>query len=202
MASFKEGIDKWKSRKWYQKAGDIFFWLLLISMIIPGPRKFVATTVNKLALHLKHPSVSKDQNAYQMSDEDYNWDIRTMDDVQVDGNSLQGEVIFLNFWGTYCPPCIAEMPEIQKLYNDYGDKVKFILISAESPEKIQNFLQSREYDLPSYTGGRSMPEALSVRSIPTTFLISRDGKIVSKKVGAAAWNSKATRKALDQLIAK
>jgi hypothetical protein len=92
------------------------------------------------------------------------------------------------------------MPEIQGIYNDYKDKVKFILVSAESPQKVQNFLDGRGYDLPSYYGGKGMPEALSVRSIPTTFIISRDGRIVSKKVGAADWDSKATRRVFDTLL--
>jgi len=200
MASLKERIEKWKTRKWHQKAGDIFFWVLLIALLIPGPRKFVATNANKVMLYLRTPSIAKDVNTYQLSEAEMVWDIRAEDGEILTPEDLKGEVIFLNYWGTYCPPCIAEMPEIQKIYNDYGDRVKFILVSAESKEKVTNFLENRGYDLPAYFGGRSMPEALSARSIPTTYIISREGKIVSKKVGAANWDSKATRKVFDALL--
>jgi len=200
MASIKERFDKWKARKWHQKAGDIFFWVLLIMLVIPGPRKVIATNLNKVMLHLRRPSISNDAGTYQLSAGEYQWNITDGDGIPVAPEDLQGEVIFLNFWGTYCPPCIAEMPEIQGIYNDYRDKVKFILVAAESPQKVQNFLDSRGYELPSYYAGSGMPEALSVRSIPTTFIISRDGKIVSKKVGAADWDSKATRRVFDTLL--
>jgi thiol-disulfide isomerase/thioredoxin len=200
MTPIKERIQKWKSRKWHQKAGDIFFWVLLILLIIPGPRKFVATGTNKVFLHFRKPTLTNESKVYQMKDSDYQWDIRDQDGSFLIPESLRGEVLFLNFWGTYCPPCIAEMPEIQKLYNDYGKRVKFILVSAEAPEKVQSFLSSRGYDLPSYYGGRNMPEVFSVRSVPTTFIISGDGKIVTKKIGAADWDSRATRKIFDHLL--
>ncbi len=200
MAPIKERIKKWKLRKWHQKAGDIFFWALLVMMLIPGPRKFIATGVNKAILNFRRPSMLQEEKAYQLTEADYTWDVRSSEGTSLDPESLMGEVVFLNFWGTYCPPCIAEMPEIQSIYNDYSDRVRFVLVSAESPEKVQNFLTSREYDLPSYYGGRNMPEAFSVRSVPTTFVISRDGKIVMKKVGAADWDSKAMRRVFDELL--
>jgi thiol-disulfide isomerase/thioredoxin len=200
MASIKERFNKWKTRKWYQIAGDIVFWVLLVMILIPGPRKIIATNMNKVMLHLRRPSIANEANTYQLSESEYNWNITDAAGLPVTPEDLIGEVIFLNFWGTYCPPCIAEMPEIQKIYNDYKDKVKFILVSAESPQKVQNFLDSRGYELPSYYAGSSMPEALSVRSIPTTFIISRDGRIVSKKIGAADWDSKATRQVFNTLL--
>jgi len=200
MASIKEKFEKWKLRKWYQKSGDIFFWGLLVLMLIPGPRKHIATGVNKAFLHLRRPTMVEEKNAYRLTETDYQWDIRNSEGYLLDPAALEGEVIFLNFWGTYCPPCIAEMPEIQSIYNDYSDKVRFILVSAEAKEKVEFFLNSRNYTLPGYYGGRNMPEPFAVRSIPTTFIISRDGKIVLKKVGAADWDSKSMRRIFDQLL--
>ncbi len=202
MASLKERLDKWKQRKWYQKLGDIVFYLLIISLLIPGPRKFVATNVNRVALHLKKPSIAREQNAIQLTDDDFSWDVRDAEGIPLAPRDLKGKVIFLNYWGTFCPPCIAEMPEIQEIYNEYGDRVMFILISAEPTGKVHNFLEQHGYDLPAYFGGRNMPEKLSVRSIPTTFILSKEGKIVTRKVGAANWNSRATRKIFDELLAR
>ena len=200
MATIKERIEKWKNRKWHQKAGDVFFWLLLIMLIIPGPRKFIATNANKAMLHLRRPAIGNLDKSYQLSSEEYTWDIRNAEGELLDPEQLKGEVIFLNFWGTYCPPCIAEMPEIQGIYDAYGDRVKFILVSAESVEKVKSFLADKDFNLPDYFGGRKMPGILTASSIPTTYIISHDGKIVSKKVGAADWNSKATKKVFDELL--
>ncbi len=200
MASIKEKYLKWKMRSWYQKGGDIFFWGLLVLLLIPGPRKHIATGINKVFLHLRRPSLIQERDAYRLTEADYVWDISNADGEKLDPGLLKGEVIFLNFWGTYCPPCIAEMPEIQNIYNDYKDKVRFILVSAEPIEKVETFLASRNYDLPGYYGGRNMPEPFSVRSVPTTFIISEDGRIVLKKVGAADWDSKSMRRIFNQLL--
>lgn len=182
--------------------GDIVFWLFLVMLIVPGPRKFIATNLNKVMLHLRHPSIENYDKAYQLSAGEYNWDIYNESGQPVTPEDLKGKVIFLNFWGTYCPPCIAEMPEIQEIYDEYSDEVMFVLVTAENPEKVGSFLDDKGYDLPVFFGGRQMPEALSVRSIPTTFIIGKDGRIVTKKIGAADWNSRATRKVFNELLTK
>ncbi|MCF8225913.1 MAG: TlpA family protein disulfide reductase [Bacteroidales bacterium] len=202
MASLQERLNKWKARKWHQKMGDIVFWLFLVMLIVPGPRKFIATNLNKVMLHLRHPSIENYDKAYQLSAGEYNWDIYNESGQPVTPEDLKGKVIFLNFWGTYCPPCIAEMPEIQEIYDEYSDEVMFVLVTAENPEKVGSFLDDKGYDLPVFFGGRQMPEALSVRSIPTTFIIGKDGRIVTKKIGAADWNSRATRKVFNELLTK
>ncbi|HKK62717.1 MAG TPA: TlpA disulfide reductase family protein [Bacteroidales bacterium] len=202
MQALKERYEKWKLKKWYSKLGDILFYLFIIAILIPGPRKFVATNVNKVILHIRKPSIGNEESAYQLSKQEYNWDIVDERGNAVLPEDLMGEVVFLNFWGTYCPPCIAEMPEIQAAYDGYGDRVKFILVSAEDPEKVNRFLKSKNYNLPTYYGGRNLPDPLSISSIPTTFIISKNGKIISRKVGAADWNSRATRKVFDELLAR
>jgi thiol-disulfide isomerase/thioredoxin len=200
MPALNERFEKWKSRKWHQKAGDIFFWLLLILLIIPGPRKFIATNVNKVMLNLRNPGMIKEDRQVRLSEKDYQWPVADEQGSFVSPETLQGEVIFLNFWATWCPPCIAEMPEIQELYDAYGDRVKFMLVTNESPSKVQQFLSARDYDLPIHYGGNPMPSALKVNSYPTTYIISADGRIVSMKKGAANWNSRATRRMLDKLL--
>lgn len=200
MATVKERFDKWKSRKLQQKIGDVVFWIFLILMLIPGPRKAIATGMNKVMLNIRKPTMVNAEKAIQLSPDDFVWDIQDKNGTNLSPEELTGEVIFLNFWGTYCPPCLAELPEIQGLYDTYKDKVKFVLVSGEAPEKVESFLAARNHALPSYYGGRSLPSALSIKSVPTTYIISRDGKIVSKKVGAADWNSKATHKMLDELL--
>ena len=74
MATLKERFNKWKeTRSKWQKAGDVFFWLLLILLIIPGPRKVISTSVNKLMLNVKNPGIEKDENQQQLHDLDYDW---------------------------------------------------------------------------------------------------------------------------------
>ena len=73
-------------------------------------------------------------------------------------NDTKGEVVLLNFWATWCPPCIAELPSMQKLYNDYKDKVRFVFVTNEDKATIEAFLAEKGYDLPIYTSVTAIPE--------------------------------------------
>ena len=201
MATLKERFQKWKeTRSRWQKAGDIFFWLLLILLIIPGPRKVISTTVNRISLNVRNPSITKLENQPQLSDEDYKWNIRDENGKHISFESLREEVIFLNFWATWCPPCIAELPEIESLYNKFGEKVVFLLITNEDPDIVNAFLQKHSYDLPVYYSAAAPPSIFSGRAIPSTYIISGDGRIVTKKTGAANWDSRITAKIFKELL--
>lgn len=131
---------------------------------------------------------------------DYEWILEDMYGERVYFEDARGEVIVLNFWATWCPPCIAEMPSLQELYNAYGDQVKFMFVSQEEDEKIRAFLDKRGFDLPVYKPLSKIPPALYSRSIPATYVIDRDGRIRISKVGVADWNSDSVRGLLDELV--
>ena len=201
MPTIKERLIKWKeTRSVWQKITDILFWLLLILLIIPGPRKIVATGVNKVFLQVKTPGLEKEENQEYISDLDYGWVLAWDKNEPFYFSNTRNEVVFLNFWATWCPPCVAEMPEIQKLYEKYGDKVVFMLVTKESPEVVKAFMEKQGYLMPVFYMGTQPPEVLAHSSLPTTFIISKDGKVVTRKKGAAKWNSRATEKIFEGLL--
>ena len=113
---------------------------------------------------------------------------------------LKGKVIFLNYWATWCPPCRAEMPSIQQLYNDYNDKIAFIFITNDPKEKVVQFYQDKNHNFPTYQLASNPAPEISTRSLPTTFIIDKNGRIVTKEVGASNWNSTGYRKMFDALL--
>lgn len=131
---------------------------------------------------------------------DFNWQLVSMSGENLDFKSLSGKVILVNFWATWCPPCVAEMPGMQNLYDDYGDRVAFVFIARDDHERVVKFLKKKNLDLPVYYERTSPPEVLSTSSLPTTFLIDAKGMIRVDKVGAADWNSKKVRALLDSMI--
>jgi hypothetical protein len=92
------------------------------------------------------------------------------------------------------------MPNIQRLYAEYGEKVAFVLASQEDPETVRKFMEQHGYSLPSYRIIQNLPEKLQSPSIPTTFLIGPDGKILVKKTGAARWDGNFFTSYLDELL--
>lgn len=105
-----------------------------------------------------------------------------------DLGNLKGKVIFLNFWATWCPPCIAEMPGINKLYEKYKNDsdVVFILADADGDlAKSQKFMGRRKFSLPVYAFASEVPDVLFQGSLPTTIVFDRQGRIVYNEAGAA-----------------
>lgn len=112
-----------------------------------------------------------------------------------------GEVIFVNFWGTWCPPCRREMPSIQSLYEKYDGKVKFVTVAFEKrPGNLEPFIQKNNYTFPVYIAKSPLEPKMKARGYPTTFIIDKKGKIKAKDVGAADWNAPSVHKFLDKLL--
>jgi thiol-disulfide isomerase/thioredoxin len=201
MATLKERLIKWKeTRSVWQKVTDILFWLLLVLLIIPGPRKVIATGVNKVFLQVKTPGLIPEEEI--INDLEYGWVLAWDKNEPFYFSNSRNEVVFLNFWATWCPPCVAELPEIKELYEKWGDKVLFMLVSNEDPEVVKAFMEKHDYVLPVFYMDRSIkiPQTLEHGSLPTTFIISREGEIASKKKGAAKWNSRATERIFEELL--
>lgn len=109
----------------------------------------------------------------------------------VDLGDLKGKVIFLNFWATWCPPCLAEMPGVNKLYekfkNDEG--VVFILVDADGNlVKAQKFMDKKHYQLPVYMVDSEIPDQLFKGSLPTTVVFDKAGRISYNESGAANYD--------------
>lgn len=200
MPTLKERFNNWKNRSLWQKAGDTLFWILIILFLIPGPRKAILTTLNRGVLHMKAPRVIKEEKQAQLSDLDYNWVLAWGQNEPYYFSNLREKVVILNFWATWCPPCVAEMPELMSLYRKYGDRVAFVLVSSEKQEVVEAFMEKNKYLMPVFYMATPPPKALAFNAYPTTFIIARDGRIVSRKTGAVNWDSKATHRILDELL--
>ncbi len=112
----------------------------------------------------------------------------------------KGKVIFINYWATWCPPCRAEMPSIQSLYNDYKDKITFVFITSDEKSKVDKYYTENNFNLPTYNVLSNPAAQISTRSLPTTFVIDKKGNLAVKETGASNWNSSGVRKMLDNLI--
>ena len=134
--------------------------------------------------------------------EDYQWNLQTMNSEEISFSQSKGKVAIINFWATWCPPCIAEMPSFQKLYNDYGTNVDFYFVTSEEPERVHRFLTKHNYTFPVYLQQFEAPGQLQSTVLPTTYVISKNGKIAIKETGVADWNSKKTRNLVDRLLSE
>jgi len=106
----------------------------------------------------------------------------------VDIASLKGKVVLLNFWGPDCPPCIHELPDLEKLYQNYhieGLEIVGIAVAGSSPSKTlaRAAMAGLSYPLAIDRDGRLAQAAGGVMVTPTQVLIGRDGKVINKIEG-------------------
>lgn len=111
-----------------------------------------------------------------------------LENNEVDFSAFRGNVVFVNNWASWCPPCIAEMPSIQELKKKLADEdVVFVMVSFDQdPEKAKSFIRKRNFDFDIYFPGEKYPYPTS--SIPATFILDKSGKVVSQHIGMADYS--------------
>ncbi len=149
------------------------------------------------------PKALNEENRQQI--ENYDWKlINEENGTYFDFNDAKGKVVVVNFWATWCPPCIAEMPSIQKLYDhfDHKEEVVFLLVSNEDLEPVKSFKEKNKYSFDVYKPASDFEHLFTVRSIPRTYIIDKKGRIVIDKTGAVNWYSEAVIATISDLISE
>ena len=118
------------------------------------------------------------------------WALAQLDGTPLDSAALEGKLIFLHVWATWCPPCIAELPDIQQLVQSVSSEdVTFLLVSVDKEGgTVQQFLEENQYTLPVYRLSEKLPSSVQYNVIPTTFVIDPSGQIIYKHEGLAQYN--------------
>ena len=177
------------------------FLVLMAVLFGTGLYKPIASTIQRglLWTGIIKPDMSLDESKFERAD--YNVPLMSLNGERVFLSDFKGEVIFMNLWATWCPPCIAEMPNIQALYDSIeNDDINFVMLSLdEDPEKARAFIQKKGYTFPVYFYFGRRPGVYNSSVVPTTYIISPEGNIVSKKRGMANYDSDSFRKFLNEL---
>ena len=110
----------------------------------------------------------------------------------VDGSKFtlsenSGKVILLNFWATWCGPCVEEMPAFTKLYQEYGNQVKILCINCVEPkDTVDDFVQKNSYTFPiAYDENGIINRRYPTQGIPYTLVIGKDGTIRNIFLGSS-----------------
>lgn len=131
--------------------------------------------------------------------------LRDRNGEEINMADMEDKVVFINFWATWCPPCIAEMPNINKLYQQYkeDDGVVFLMISLDQDfEKAKAFVDKRSLDFNIYEPRSRMPNEFQTQGIPVTYVLDKAGEIAYKHVGMGNYNTQKFKDFLEELKAK
>ncbi len=120
----------------------------------------------------------------------------------VDILDLQGKVVFINFWASWCPPCLAEMPSLETLYQKYkaDQGIVFLFVDADGDiEAASAFIKKKNYHLPVFVPGSEIPVAYFSGSLPTTVILDKEGNAAFQHEGAADYANPKVTALIEQL---
>lgn len=174
-----------KSMKFIQKNifNALLIIILLLIVLVPDTKVFFIKGLMEIGFYKPKVEIPKENvdGLKGIRFKDVNGNL-------VDLGDLKGKVIFLNFWATWCPPCRAEMPSINKLYDQFKNDKDIIFIFADADgdlTKSSRFMADRKYTLPVYKVESNIPEQLFTGALPTTVIFDKQGRLSFKHEGVA-----------------
>ncbi len=100
-------------------------------------------------------------------------------------SDYKGKVVIIDFWATWCGPCVREIPHYIELQKEYGDSGLVVIgIALDAPERVEKFAEARKLNYPVAIGDKELANRYGgIKFIPTTFVIDQEGRIYKKYVG-------------------
>ncbi len=128
-----------------------------------------------------------------------------LDGRQVSLSALRGKVVMVHFWATWCPPCVDEIPTIDKLYRDsLGTDLEILAVSVDEggADAVGSFMQRNKLGLPVLLNpDRSVAGSYGTFKFPETYIVDRSGVVRIKVIGPHDWNDPTARKAIQDMLA-
>lgn len=164
--------------------------LALVLLFVPEAKAMMQQGLMKLGLF--EPKLEKVKPTTQpKSEANYTFEMVYADGKAINMEDLKGKVVFMNFWATWCPPCIAEMPSIQKLYDKVKDNNEIVILTVEvegKRDKVAKFMERKNLSLPVVYPNSSIPTEFFNGSLPTTVILDKKGNIAHTTIGMADYS--------------
>lgn len=175
---------------------NAIYLIVLISLsiiaFVPNVRNYLKETFFPIAAI---------EDAVTVDEADYDIVLKGINTDNTNLKNFKGKkMIFLNFWGTWCAPCRAEFPSIQKLYDAKNDKIDFVLIAMMDKEvEVRKFIKENNYTVPVYLAESPINDKILPKVFPTTFLLDKNGRILKKETSSKDWNAKSVHDFIENM---
>lgn len=202
----KLNVMKKKLITWSNVTAVILALLMIVLMVSPQAKAIMIEGLMKIGLF--KPPVENTEPAKAVSGRSNVAPGLLLKDSEgkvIDIKDQQGKVLFINFWATWCPPCIAEMPSINEMYARYKNNPKVMILEVDVDNDFSKsvpFMTKNNYQMPVYNIASELPQGFLSNAIPTTVIIDKTGTVVARHEGGADYTDQGFYKYLDGLIDK
>lgn len=191
--------NMWKYIK--QNLTTILLGLFVVLMIVsPGVKSWGLQQLMRTGLfNAKIESKISDAASSQPT----GFDFANINGVSQNTSTLRGKVVFVNFWASWCPPCRAELPSVQALYDKFKNNpdIFFLTISEDDDLSVAGqFLEKQHFSIPLYKTISGVPNQLYTGTLPTTIILDKQGNIRYQHEGFANYSSNKFLKEMEALV--
>jgi thiol-disulfide isomerase/thioredoxin len=163
---------------------------LLLFLIVPDAKSWVMKQLINVGLF--NARIQKEPVKKDSFDKRVDYAFIDAAGKPIGRDSLIGKIVFINFWATWCPPCRAEMPSLQSLYNKLRHDPDFVFLFVSEDESFEDaisYFRQRKFDMPLVRSTGEVPQALYTGTLPTTIILGRSGEVIYKHEGMANYNT-------------
>lgn len=191
--NLKKITELWQ-KQWIRNA--VFFLLLAAVFFLDIPRWI---NIQVTTLRLSKPQVEASPTFAAHNVYRFNYIIEEPLGAEVQLSSFKGKPLFINFWASWCVPCLAEFSSMEQLAASLPE-AEFIFITAEERPAFEKYLSRTNHKFHFYRQATPTPPDFAHGAIPASFLLNEEGVIVFKHIGAADWSALETAKTLRERL--
>ncbi|WP_236901574.1 MULTISPECIES: TlpA family protein disulfide reductase [Flavobacteriales] len=163
-------------------------------------RQIISTGLLNSKIEEKNVEKPADENIATITE---SFSVKDESGQLINVSELKGKVVFINFWASWCPPCRAEFPSIQKFYEKYegNDELVFLTINLDDePQAGKLYLEKEKFTIPFLVPNGNIPNEYFSGSLPTTVVLDKTGKIRMHHAGMADYSKDSFYEEINQLL--
>ncbi len=186
----------WIKKNWGNAVLITFFLILLLSPDAKAwwMRQIISTGLFNSKIEEKPTHIKEAPILFKIKNEN---------GETIETSQLRGKVVFINFWASWCPPCRAEFPSIQKFYGKYQSNpdIRFLTVNLDdNPGKGKDYMRKEQYTIPFFIPDGDIPKEYFNGSLPTTVVLDKEGKIRLHHSGMADYSKNSFYQQIDRLL--
>lgn len=193
-----EKIKIWLRKNWGTALMLLFFIMLFVS---PDFKAWVMRQI--ISTGIMNAKVEKKETISSSKAIAENFMVMDNTGNTINTSDLKGKIVFMNFWASWCPPCRAEFPSIQKFYERYKHNPDVIFLTVnldEDPGLGEAYLKKEQFTVPFLVPAGNIPSAYFSGSLPTTVVLDKNGGIRLQHAGMADYSKASFYKEIDALL--